>query len=285
LSILKSKKKSEFISNSILFAILLILSAIFIMPFLWMVTVSVDKTANYSMPFPPSLLPKEFSWINYRIAFKDLPMARYFLNTIYYTVVSVAISAISALLSGYAFSKLEFKGKKFFFIVILGTLMVPWEVTMIPSWNLFRYLGMLNTYWPFFLPSVVYGFGTFLVKQYIDTLPGVLREAAIIDGASEFNIFGRIYLPLCAPITATLVVLLIIRQWNNFLWPLIILSDPAKYLIQIAVAIYVTTETGGQQFPGVNMAITTISVLPILIIFLFMQRYIIESIALSGIKQ
>lgn len=281
----KSLRRNKFKVNLLLFIILLFASAVFILPFLWMIAISFDKSANYSIPFPPSLLPKEFSLINYKIAFKDLPMVRYFANTIFYAGVTVAISVMSALLSGYAFSKLEFKGKRFLFIIILCTLMIPWEVTMIPSWNLIRHLGLLDNYGAFFLPAVVYGFGTFLVKQYVDTLPGALREAANIDGANEFYILFKIYIPLCKPIVATMIVLLVIQQWNSFIWPLLVLSDVKKYLIQIGVAIYVSREGGGNVFPGVNMAVTTVSILPILLLFVFMQKYIVQSIAYAGIKQ
>jgi multiple sugar transport system permease protein len=153
----------------------------------------------------------------------------------------------------------------------------------------FNRLGLVNSYWAFYLPAISYAFGTFFAKQYMDTLPDTLREAAIIDGAGEFRAFFKIFLPLCGTLVATLTILQFLANWNNLLWPLVVLNDQNKYTIQIGLAMFKSSvgEVGvsGNPFPAITMAGTVISLIPVLLVYLFLQRYIIQSIALSGIKQ
>jgi len=166
----------------------------------------------------------------------------------------------------------------------LATLMVPFEVTMVPTFFLFKTLNLTNSYLAFYLPAINYVFGTFFAKQYFDTIPSSFRESALIDGANDFTICLRIYIPLCGALAATLVVLQFLGVWNDFLWPLIILNSPAKYTVQVGVAMF-TWDRGMQQMPAIRMASSCIVIIPVLILYLFLQRYIVESIALSGIKQ
>jgi multiple sugar transport system permease protein len=166
-------------------------------------------------------------------------------------------------------------------------MMIPAEVTMTARFYLFHKMRLTNSYFAFWLPSFAYVFGTFFVKQYMDSIPDSLRESARLDGAGELRIALRIYLPLCGALIATLVELLFLGTWNDFMWPLIILLSPRKYTLQLGIAMFSMNQgsSSSAQLPAVRLAITFVSVIPILIVYLFLQRYIVESIALSGVKQ
>lgn len=285
----KSKKKANIMTNVIILVLLGIGGILMVIPFLWMLTISFDLDAVATVPFPPSLIPREFTLQNYLGAIKTLHLGRLYINTFMVTVGVIVVSLVSAFMSGYAISKLKFRGWKIVLLICLATMMVPLESTLIPLFLLFQKMGLTNSYMAFYLPAASYAFGTFLVKQYMDTLPDSLREAAIIDGAGEYRIFWSIYLPLSGTLIATLVILQFLANWNNLLWPLIVLNDPTKYTMQIGLAMFKSSvgEVGvsGNPFPAVTMAGTVLSVVPVLIVYLFLQRYIVQSVALSGIKQ
>lgn len=251
-------------------------------PFLWMASVGFSRSANVTMPFPPRLIPKDPSWFNFKIVFQNGQIFKAYMNSAIITVSAVILGVTSSLLGGYAFSKGKFKGKKVMFLIVLATLMIPVEPRLIPMYEMFNKLGMLNTFWPLILPAMINGFGIFLCKQYFDRLPDSLRESAQIDGATELGIFFKIYFPLTGPIAATLVILTFIWSWNDFVWPLVILNNPDLQTIPLYLASF--TQQNGTTLGGLTMALATVSVLPIIILYLFLQRYIIQSIALSGLK-
>ncbi|WEG13691.1 carbohydrate ABC transporter permease [Pullulanibacillus sp. KACC 23026] len=277
-----TQKKRFYISNLIKFVILLIGGFLLMVPFIWMISVGFSRSANVTMPFPPSLIPKDPSWFNFGIVFENGQIFRAYLNSGIVTFSSVVLGVASSLLGGYAFSKGKFKGKRLLFIVVLATLMIPMEPRLIPMYEMFNKLGMLNTFWPLILPAMVNGFGIFLCKQYFDRLPDSLRESAQIDGAKEFTIFFKIYFPLTGPIAATLVILTFIWSWNDFVWPLVILNNQNLQTIPLYLASF--TQENGTSLGGLTMALATVSVIPIIILYLFLQRFIIQSIALSGLK-
>lgn len=279
----KSMRKTKQAGNLILVLILSIGSLIMIVPFLWMVLTSFDWGARLNIPFPPRFWPKEFSLRTYDAAFTNVPMIRYMFNSFIISVGVIIVSIMSALLSGYAISKLRFKGSMIVLVLALSTMMIPFEMTMIPQYLLFAKIKLLDTYWAFYLPALNYAFGTFLAKSFIDQIPRTLREAAIIDGAGEFQVFFRIYFPLCFPIIATMIILQFLAVWNDLLWPLLALKTPSKYTIQLGLAMF--TYNKSQALPSIIMAATTVSLIPVVTLYIFLQRYIIESIALSGIKQ
>ena len=280
----RSMKLSKRVSQIILWIVLLLGASLMVVPFIWMIATSFDFAARLTIPFPPRFIPKEPSLKPYQMLFKNINMIRLMLNTLIVAVGCIAISLTSALMAGYGLGKIRFKGARVVLLIALSTMMIPFEVTMIPTYMLFSKLGLVSSYWAFYLPSVTYVFGTFFVKQFMDSLPDALREAAKIDGAPEFTVFARIFLPLCGPVIATLTVLMFLGHWNNFLWPLLILNDQKKFTIQVGVALF-TYNQGLSQMPAMRMASTTIAILPVLTVYLFLQRYIVESVALSGIKQ
>ncbi|MDQ0343140.1 carbohydrate ABC transporter permease [Lederbergia wuyishanensis] len=279
----KSLKKSKLVGSLTLLVVLLVGSLIMIIPFVWMLLTSFDWAARLNIPFPPRFWPKDFSTRTYELAFKNIPMLKYMINSAIISIGVIFVSMMSALLSGYAISKLRFKGSMIVLVLALSTMMIPFEMTMIPQYLLFAKIKLLDTYWAFYLPALNYAFGTFLAKSFIDQLPSTLREAAIIDGAGEFRVFFKVYFPLCIPIIATMTILQFLGVWNDLLWPLLALKTPDKYTIQLGLAMF--TYNKSQPLPSIIMAATTVSLIPVITLYLFLQRYIVESIALSGIKQ
>ncbi len=281
----RSQRRKKISFNQWLLTIVLFLgSFVMIVPFLWMLVTSFDWAARLHITFPPRLWPEEPSIRTFEVAFTSIKMLRYITNSIVVSVGVIIISALSALLSGYALSKLRFKGSNIVLLLALSTMMIPFEMTMIPQYLLFSKLGLVDNYLAFYLPALNYAFGTFLAKAFFDQLPTTLREAAILDGAKEVSVFSRVYLPLCTPIIATMVILLFLGVWNDMLWPLLILKKATKYTIQIGLAMF-TYNNGIDKQPSIIMAATTVSLIPVVVVYMFLQRYIIESIALSGIKQ
>ncbi len=281
---MQSYKRKKKFRNMLIISILILVSLTMLIPFWWMITTSLDWAAVTRVPFPPRFWPKEFSWQAYRVTFANIPMVMYMVNTLTVITGMIIASASSALLAGYSLSKIRFRGSKLVLFASLCVLMIPFETTMIPQFLLFNQLGLTNTYWAFWLPGISYVMGTFFTKQYMDSLPDALRESARLDGANEMRVFWQIYLPLCGPVVATLVILLFLYGWNDFLWPLLILNDSKKFTVQIGVAMF-TYQSGLKQMPAIRMALAVVSVLPILVLYLFLQRFIVESIATSGIKQ
>lgn len=279
----RSMKKTNRMGNILLIIVLLLGSLIMIVPFLWMVLTSFDWQARLNIPFPPRFWPEEFSLRTYTLAFTNIPMLKYIVNSLIISLGVIIISLTSALFSGYSISKLKFKGSSIVLVLALSTMMIPFEMTMIPQYLLFDKINLLDTYWAFYLPALNFAFGTFLAKSFIDQLPNTLREAGIIDGANEFLVFLKIYLPLCIPILATMVILQFLAVWNDLLWPLLALQTPDKYTIQLGLAMF--SYNKDLPLPSVIMAATTVSLLPVIVTYLFLQRYIVESIALSGMKQ
>ncbi len=270
------------ISDFIPFLCLLILGIIMLSPFIWMVSVSLERFANIQPPFPPRLIPEEPSLFNYRIVVENGTLFMAYWNSFLVGTGTVAGTLICALLGGYAFSKGRFPGRKFLFMAVLATMMIPMESRLIPMYMMFRSWGMVNSYWPLILTVPMMGFAILLTKQYMDALPHSLREAAWIDGAGEFSIFFRVFLPLSGPMIATLIILVFMSSWNDFLWPLVILTSQKLQTIPIYLSKFSMED--GTTYAGLSMALSAMSILPVIVIFLFLQKYIIQSVALSGIK-
>lgn len=266
-------------------AVLIVGALIVLAPFVFMVSTSFNGQARTSVPFPPQIIPEDFSLAAYKIATSGINIDRLYWNTFQVAFVEIAFSLGSALLSGYALSKIKPKGAQIILFLALSTMMIPVEATILPNFMTFQRANMLDTYWPLWLPQLAYPFGTFLVKQYLDALPSELREAAKVDGAGELRILWLIYLPLCKGIIATLTILLFLSTWNSYLWPLIVINDPDKYTIQLGIAAF-NQSLGDENYalPDVNMAATVLSLIPVLAIYLFFQRYIVQSVASSAIK-
>ncbi|WP_135557243.1 carbohydrate ABC transporter permease [Paenibacillus cymbidii] len=279
-----SVKRKRFVSHTIVVLVLALGSITTIVPLLWMVITSFDWSARLNITFPPRFWPEDPSFDTYRVAFSNVPMLRYIGNSLVISAGVIAISSCSALLSGYALSKLRFKGSSIVLMAALSTMMVPFEMTMIPQYIIIYKLHLVDSYWAIYLPAINYAFGTFLVKSFMDQLPSDFREAGIMDGANEFTVFWRIFLPLCHPIAATMVILIFLHVWNDLLWPLLVLKDMSKFTIQLGLALF-SFKDGINPMPAIIMAGTTVSIVPVVAVYLFLQKYIIASIAMTGVKQ
>jgi len=264
--------------------LLLVLSAgalVMLVPFAWMIATSLSRQADIAMPRIPRFWPPDPSIFNYRIALQNLPLLRYYLNSVIVVGASTVGYLFFSALTGYAFAKGTFRGRQFFFVAFLTTLLIPFETRMIPLYLLMNDLHLNDTLPALVVPFLVGGFGTFLMRQYISTIPDEFIQAARIDGASEFLIFRRIILPLSVPALAALAVINILWRWNDVLWPLLVISDPHKYTVTLGLAF-----EGKSQgtYVGVALATATIAIMPVLIAFVVLQRRIISGITMGGIK-
>ena len=248
-------------------------------PFLWMVFASV-KPRSESVAYPPHLVPSEPTLEFFAQLFNELDFGRYLVNTL----AIVAICMVGLLLmaaAGYGFAKFNFPGRDALFFLVLATMMIPGQVTMIPSFLIINGLNLTNTLIGISLPMLVSGFAVFLFRQFMATIPTEVLEAARMDGAGEWRIFFSIVLPMSGPILAVQVVLTFIAGWNSFLWPLIIANDQKLYTLSVGVSLL------NQQIatnPSLQMAASTLMVVPILIVFVVFQRYVVQGFALSGLK-
>ena len=272
------EKRRHFITVCILSVILVMI----LIPLWWAVTLSFDATAITELP-PFSWLPEELSMRNYEYAMEMIDLWRYYANTLFIALVDTAISVFFALLCGYAFAKGRFFGKKFWYFFMLAVMMIPFESRMIPLYLQYSSWGMINTYWPLILGNVAYVYGIFFASQNISSLPDSLRESACLDGAGEWRIFFRIILPLCKPVMAALSILQIVAQWNSYLWPMVVIRSSEKQLLSVGVSLFNARENG--IYYGPRMAVAVLSAVPLIIAFLCLQKYIVQSVAVSGIKQ
>jgi len=248
-------------------------------PFIWMVFASV-KPRSESVAYPPALLPQEPTFEYFQQLFVELDFGRYLVNTLAIVIISMAGLLLMAA-AGYGFAKFRFRGRDALFFLVLVTMMIPVQVTMIPTYLILNGMKLTNTLVGIALPTLVSGFSIFLFRQFMATIPTEVIEAARIDGAGEWRIFFRIILPMSRPILAVQVVLTFIAGWNSFLWPLIIANDQRLYTLSVGVSLL------NQQIatnPSLQMAASTLMVVPILIVFIVFQRYIVQGFALSGLK-
>jgi multiple sugar transport system permease protein len=253
-----------------------------ITPFVWMVLGSVKPEAEL-LRVPPTWWPETFTLDNYRTLFGKGIFPRSFFNSTLIAVVVTAANIAFCSMVGYALAKLNFRGKKLVFGLVMGTLMIPGMVTLIPLFVLVANLGLVDTYPGLMLPFLVTPFGVFLMRQFIIELPDDLLDAGRIDGASELRIFRQIILPLCGPGVATLGILTFLSSWNSFLWPLVVAQTQEHYTLPVALALFSKNQQVTPNY-GLLLAGATVVVVPVLIVFLIFQRRFIEGIATTGIK-
>jgi multiple sugar transport system permease protein len=219
---------------------------------------------------------------NYRTLFTELDFPTFFVNSAVVAVVITLGNLVFCSMLGYALAKLDFPGKRTIFALVLGTLMVPGLVTLVPLFVLVSNLGLVNTFPGLIFPFLAGPFGVFLMRQFMQSLPDELIQAARIDGAGEWRIFSSIILPLCRPALATLGILTFLTSWNNFLWPLVVAQSEDKYTLPVALAIYARGENSSNY--GLLMAGSVAMIVPVLAVFLALQRHFVQGIAMTGIK-
>jgi multiple sugar transport system permease protein len=250
------------------------------MPFVWMILTSL-KTPTEALSVPPVFFPSNWMFSNYAQIFEQLHFDIYYYNTIVVTVSKTFLQLLICSLGAYSFARLHFPGKNFLFILVLSALMLPHQVTLIPSFVLMRELGWIDTYYALIIPGVFSAFGTFLLRQSFLTVPKDLEESAKIDGCSFFGIYWRIYLPLSKSALIALTIFTVMASWNDFLWPLIMTNSEKMRVISIGIASMV-----GQHSTNYSllMCAGVIATLPMIIAFMCLQKYFIEGITLTGIK-
>lgn len=253
-------------------------SVIMVGPFLWMILTSLKTLAEASQ-IPPKILPSIFQWSNYKEVFSAFPFAGYYWNTFITTVIKTAGQLLLCSMAAYAFARIKFPGRDFFFILYLSVLMIPPQAFLIPQYQIIANLGLLNTLSALVIPGLFSAFGTFLLRQFFMTLPDELEEAAKIDGCNHFQIYWKIMLPLAKPGLVALAIFTIIWSWNDLLWPLIVNSSPDKMPLSAGLA-----SLQGQystNYP-ILMAGTFLASWPLILIFMMFQKAFVEGIALSG---
>ncbi len=264
------------------YTILAILGAIFIMPFLWIVSTSF-KADEAIFAIPPQWIPETLHWQNYSGVFERMPFLTYVKNSVFITVLTIVGVILSSSVVAYSFGCLKWPGRDALFVFVLATMMLPMQVTMIPVFVLFKEFGWLNSFKPLIVPAFFGGgaFNIFLLRQFFRTIPKDLLDAARIDGCSELRIYWSIVLPLAKPALATVAILTFMFTWNDFLGPLIYLSDQMMGTIALGLAIFVGQH---ENEWGMLMAASVLMMLPMIFIFFFFQRHFIQGFTMSGIK-
>lgn len=263
-----------------MYAALGLISLSMVLPFLWMISSSLKNEIEvFSMPI--RWIPRNIEWRNYIEVWQKAPFATYYWNTVVLTFGTVVTQLITSSLAGYAFARLEFPERDTVFFIYLGTLMVPYMVIMIPQFTIIRVLGLYDTLWAVYLIRAFSPFGTFLFRQFFMTIPNELSQSARIDGCSEFRIYRSIVMPLSRPAIATLVVFFFSFTWNDFLGPLIYLTSDTKKTIQLGLRGFITLYN--QEY-ALLMAAAVIAMLPIMVLYVFLQRYFVEGVAMTGLK-
>lgn len=268
------------LNHLIVHLILLAGTIIVVFPFLWMILTSF-KTNGEAMQIPPTIIPTAWVTDAYSEIVTAIPFATVYMNTIISAVVTTAVQVAFCAMAAYAFARIEFPFKNIIFLIILSVLMVPGQIFLIPQYLIVQKLGLLDTLPALMLPNLFSAFGTFLLRQFFMSLPKELEEAAVLDGCSRFQIFGKIMLPLVKPGIVALVIFTARFAWNDFMWPLIVNTDSQKMTLAPALSLlkgqYLT------NYP-VQMAGAVMAVLPLVIVFIIFQKQFIEGVAQSGIK-
>lgn len=267
-------------SKAGVYAALIIISLLFLFPVLWVVLSSFkNNTELYA--WPPQIFPREFTLDNYAAAFNKGNFGVYFLNSAIVTVSSTLLLLLINSMAGFALAKYRFKGATFILIGFISTLMIPLEVIMIPIFSIISMLGMYNSLLGIIIPPAATPTGVFLIRQYLLSVPDELLEAARMDGASEWKIYRSIILPIAKPILAVLTIFSFMWRWDDFLWPLIVISDPGKYTIQLALSNFI----GEYNVDWSSLlAMSVITMVPILIVFLIFQKQLVKGIVTTGMK-
>lgn len=276
------KRATARITRTLAFILLCLGSILALIPVLWMLSTSLKASGDVLL-LPPRWIPNPMRWSNYVDALTAQPFGLYYRNTILYTFLAVFGDTFSSAMVAYALARLRGPGHRFFFLIILSTMMLPWQVTLIPQFLLFRVLGWIDTLKPLIVPTFFgSAFFIFLLNQFYLTIPDEMDDAARIDGANEYQIFWWITLPMSAPALATVAIMSFMYHWNNFLGPLIYLSSKDKLVVSVALQRF-TAAYGATRW-DLLMAAALVALLPCVLLFFFAQRYFIQGIVVSGLK-
>ena len=270
----------EIVLTVLKYAVLLALTVVALVPFVWMISSSL-KTSIDVFSIPMRWIPQEFHFENYLQIWERVPLATYFKNTAVLAVIVTFMQILTSSFAAYAFAKMNFKGRDLLFMCYIGTIAVPWQVYMVPQFIMMRSIGLYDTIWALVALQSFSAFGVFLMRQFYLGIPNDLSEAARIDGLSEYGIWARIILPLAKPAIATLCIFTFVNTWNDYMGPMIYLTTDIKKTIQVGLRRFIQAYSADYNL---IMAASLCSLLPVTIVFLFLQRYFIEGIATTGMK-
>ena len=277
-----SMKRRRRIGNLVATLAAAVIGLMFLTPFLWMLSSSL-KDISEIYQFPPRLIPTDIKWSNYPDAWRALPFDVFFLNSFIVAIATTIGVVLTCSLAGYSFARLRYPGRDQIFLAYLATMMIPFPVLMVPLFVIMKNLHLVDSLWSLILPAIFTPAGTFLMRQFILTLPRELEEAARVDGCGFFGIYWRIVLPLMKPVIATLAIFTFLGSWNEFLWPLISISSIENKTLPLGLTMFQSQLSGRTPWNQV-MAAATFTIVPVLILFVLGQKYYVKGIVTTGIK-
>ena len=273
-------KKDSVIGKVIIYLVLIIVAFTMLVPFVWMLSASLKLNKDV-FTFPMQWIPSVPQWVNYETIWQKIPLGTFTLNTFKLTIIVTLLQLFTSSFAAYAFAKLHFKGRDALFLGYIGTIAVPWQAYMVPQFMMMRSFHLNNTHLAIICLQAFSAFGVFLMRQFYEGIPDELCEAARIDGLSEYGIWWRVMLPLSKPAISTLVIFTFVTTWNDFLGPLIYLTDTKLKTIQLGLRMFITQYSSDYNL---IMAASVVSLIPVLIVFLSLQKYFVQGVAATGIK-
>ena len=276
----KTMTAGQIALSVIKYTVLLALAVVALVPFVWMISSSL-KTSVDVFSIPMKWIPEEFHWENYSLIWERVPLMAYFKNTAVLAIIVTFMQILTSSFAAYAFAKMSFKGRDLLFMCYIGTIAVPWQAYMVPQFIMMRSIGLYDTIWALVVLQSFTAFGVFLMRQFYLGIPNDLSEAARIDGLSEYGIWARIILPLAKPAIATLCIFTFVNTWNDYMGPMIYLTTDLNKTIQVGLRRFIQAYSADYNL---IMAASLCSLIPVAVVFLFLQRYFIEGIATTGMK-
>ena len=277
---MKSKSKNRTAAQVITYALLLLLAVIMLVPFVWMISASLKQNKDIFV-IPYEWFTKNPRWQNYVDIWKKIPLATFTLNTVKLTLIVTFLQILTSSFAAYAFSKLHFKGRNTLFLCYVATIAVPWQVYMVPQFIFMRRLGLADTHLAIIILQAFSAFGVFMMRQFYQGIPDSLCEAARIDGMSEYRIYLKIMLPLSKPAISTLLIFTFVNTWNDFLGPLIYLTSERKKTLQLGLKMFISQYSAEY---GLIMAASVLSLIPVLIVYVCLQKHIIKGLTAGAVK-
>ncbi len=267
-------------SRILIYIILIIIAFLMLVPFAWMLSSSLKLNKDVFM-FPMQWIPQNPEWENYVTIWETIPMLTFVLNSAKLTVIVTILQLLTSSFAAYAFAKLHFKGRDTLFLCYIGTIAIPWQAYMVPQFMMMREFNLNNTHLAIICLQAFSAFGVFLMRQFYDSVPDELCEAARIDGLNEYQIWWRIMLPLSKPAISTLIIFTFVNTWNDFLGPLIYLTETHLKTVQIGLRMFIAQYSSEY---GLIMAASVLALIPVAIVFLSLQKYFVQGVANAGLK-
>ncbi|MCI5954758.1 MAG: carbohydrate ABC transporter permease [Lachnospiraceae bacterium] len=278
---MKSAHKKAVLGKVIVYIILILIALVMIVPFLWMLSASIKSDREVFQMNPFVWIPENPKWSNYRDIWTKIPFAKFVSNTVFLTIVVTFLQLLTSSFAAYSFAKLNFRHKKGLFLAYIATIAMPWQVYMVPQFIMMRKMGLNDKLTAIICLQAFSAFGVFMMKQFYEGIPDDLCEAARIDGMSEYKIYASIMLPLSKPALSTLTIFTFVATWNDYLGPLIYLKSQDKKTIQLGLKMFISQYSSDY---GLIMAGSVLSLIPVLIVFLILQKYFVEGVASTGLK-